>query len=173
VLDIGGSVGLDVDNNGALRAWMRPEVVDESGRPGPGGPRTAVGLAHGLALGKWVRVRIDYDRRALRLYADGVPIAMDENGSAVWQFDGPLVLGSGRGSFAGTVDALVVQAVSDTEEVALPEGVTLTPETPAEVFFAPGGDLDRERHPGPILFHVEFQDGTRAPVRVSLYGTVE
>ena len=173
VLDIGGSVGLDVAADGALRAWMRPEVTDESGRPGPGGPRAAVGLAHGLALGKWVRIRIDYDRRALRLFADGVPIAMDETESPVWQFDGPLVLGAGRGSFSGTVDALVVRAVSDTEEVELPEGVTLTPEAPQQVFFAPGGDLDRERHPGPILFHVEFQDGTRAPVRVGLYGTVE
>jgi hypothetical protein len=51
--------------------------------------------------------------------------------------------------------------------------VSFAADAPQLIAFAPGGFLDREVHSAPILFNLEYEDGTLAPVRVGLYGTVE
>lgn len=172
-LNLGGVLGLDVQEGGGLRAWLVPEVVGSTGEP-RGGGRIFVDSARGaLTPGVWQRVRFEYDRRVARLFVDGVEEGRTEEVQPVWRLQGPLTLGDAQASFAGAVDALVIAAVSASELAELPESVALGPNTPRELRFDARGHLDREVHTQRVEFELVFEDGDAAAVVVGLYGTVE
>jgi hypothetical protein len=172
VLDVGGVAGLAVGGGGVLRAWLVPEVVGSTGEP-RGGGRIHVESPPGLLpAGAWRRVRFEYDRRLSRLYVDGVEVARTDEVAPVWRLEGPLRLGDPRGSFSGSIDALVVGVVAASESATLPDTVHFGPDAPGEILFDARGHLDREVHAQPLAFGLAFDDGSAETVRVGLYGTV-
>jgi hypothetical protein len=176
VLRVGTACGLDVTAAGSLRAWLVALQEDEVGaaQEERAGGRVLVESAPGaLAPGRWSRVAVRYDRRVLALLVDGVTVASAEESAPVWKVDGPLVLSDERQPFAGSLDSLVISAVTAAEEVLLPEGAAFAAGAPAEILFAPGGGLDRAVHAAPVALALELDDGRRRSVAVSLYGTVE
>jgi prepilin-type N-terminal cleavage/methylation domain-containing protein len=173
VLSIGGVVGLDVSDLGVLRAWMRPVASGSDGLPIQGGLVVILSEPGMVSARAWSRVRLEYDRRLLRLFVDGVEVARDERQEPVWRISEPLFIGDLRKTFGGSIDNLVVAAVVATEVVDLPEGCTFPSDVPALIAFNAEGHLDREVHSGPITLHVDFEDGRRNLIRVGMYGTVE
>ena len=173
LFDLGGAIGLEWSGQGLLQAWFRPELTDETGRTVRGGRVLAQAPAGALDLGKWHRIHLSYDRTELVLAVDGNVIARSDADTPVWQLEGPMVVGDPRRSFPGSLDALVVAGVVATETVDLPENVTFGPESVKEIRFAPGGHLDRARHPEPLRIWLDYADGKREVVRVGRYGTVE
>jgi hypothetical protein len=171
VLAIGGSAGLDLLPRGGLRAWLTAERTDELGARS--GTSVVLDTPPGLVpSGRWTRVDVSYDRQTLVLRVEGVPVARLEETAPVWRVDGPFVLGDPRQGYRGEIDMVVVSAVSQGERVELPEGVRLARPAPETISFAPGGGLDRRRHGGPVELALEFPDGRRHPLVVSVYGTV-
>ena len=169
---VGNIAGLDVGNDGRLRGWFIPRVV-EKGEEKPGG-RVLVESEPGLARpDEWLRVRLEYDRSALTLTADGVPVAVLDETAEVWDLDLPLLL-SGKGfPFEGTLDDLVIACVVASDEVPLPETVRFGADTPTDVWFAAGGGLDPSRHAAPVVLTLEYEDGQRESLFVGAYGTVD
>jgi hypothetical protein len=172
ILNLGGVVGLSLEESGALRAWLIPEVVGSTGEARAGGRIFVDAPAGALQVGAWRRVRFEYDRRVARLFVDGVELARTDESLPVWRLQGPLVLGDAQASFAGALDALVIAAVSAGETAALPDSVAFGPDAPGELRFDARGHLDREVHAQPVQFGLTFDDGTSAAVNVGLYGTV-
>jgi hypothetical protein len=174
VLTLGRAIGLEVGGLGAVRGWVQLQHGVAGTGTATGTGKTAVDSPPGvLTPGAWARVRLEYDRRVLRLSIDRVPVAEEPLDAPVVKLDGPLTIGDERGSFAGTIDALVFAVVATSEQASLPEGVAFGPDVPAAIVFGPEGHLDREVHAGPLQFHVVFDDGRSELVRVGLYGTVE
>ena len=173
VLSVGGVVGLDLSDLGVVRAWMRPVAADERGLPIPGGTVVIVSEAGMVRAGAWSRVRLEYDRRFLRLFVDGVEVLRDERQEPVWRISEPLMIGDRRRTFEGSIDNLVIAAVVASEVVDLPEGCTFPSDVPALIAFNAEGHLDREVHSEPVSFYVDFEDGRRNLIRVGMYGTVE
>jgi hypothetical protein len=173
VLTLGRVIGLEVGGTGALRGWVQLQHTS-AGATGTGTGKVAVDSAPGvLTPGVWARVRLEYDRRVLRLAVDRVPVVEEALDAPVAKLAGPLTLGDERGSFAGTIDALVFAVVTTSEQASLPEGVSFGPDVPAAIVFGPEGHLDRAVHAQPLEFHLVFGDGRAELVRVGLYGTVE
>lgn len=173
VLDLGGAGGLELDGRGGLRAWIVPSVAREGEEPRAGGPLDALSPPGAVVPGRWQRVGVRYDRRALRILVEGVPVAVEPHDAPVWGLEGALAIGAERGGFDGALDALVVAAVAVDETVALPRDVRFAPDAPREVVFDADGRLDRAAHDGPVAIEVVFSDGRRGGLRVGLYGTVE
>ena len=173
LFDLGGAIGLEWSGQGLLQAWFRPELTDENGRTVRGGRVLVQAPAGVLDLGRWHRVHVSYDRTELVIAVDGNIIARGEADAPVWPLEGPMIVGDPRRSFPGSLDTLVVAGVVATETVELPENVTFGPESVQEIRFAPGGHLDRARHPEPLRIWLDYADGKREIVRVGRYGTVE
>jgi hypothetical protein len=173
VLALGESAGLETTGLGAVRAWIAAEVADERNEVRRGGKIPVETLPHTLVDDRWSVVEIQYDRRSLRLWVDGVLAASVEEIAPVWKLDAPLVLSPSSQPWPGTIDSLVVSCVTASDEVRLPGGVAFAKDTPAEVLFAPGGGLDREKHREPVHIALAFDDGRKASVVVNSYGTVE
>ena len=166
------TVGLDLSPNGSLRARFRTRAGGpESDRPGGG---VIVQSEPGLVgLGRWVEVRLTYDRRRFELFLDGFRVASEESDAYVWRVDSPLVLSDPALPFPGRLDSLVIGVQVAGEPTLLPETVRFTQDTPETVQFAASGGLDRTAHVDPPRIGLEFQDGSRETVAVGLYGTVE
>lgn len=166
------TLGLDLGKNGALRASMRTRAGDRlSDRPGGSVIlRTEPGL---VPVGRWMLVRLRYDRARFELLLDGAVVASQPEEAYVWKVDAPLVLSDGALPFPGRLDSLVLAAMVAGEPAVLPESVRFTPDTPPTVQFAASGGLDREAHTDPPRIGLEFTDGSRETVLVGLYGTVE
>lgn len=173
VLALGESAGLETTGFGAVRAWIAAEVADERGDVRRGGKIPVETLPHTLVDDRWSVVEVQYDRRSLRLWIDGVLAAAVEEIAPVWKLEGPLVLSPTSQPWPGTIDSLVVSCVTARDEIRLPSGVAFAPGTPAEVLFAPGGGLDRDKHREPVRIALDFEDGRKASVLVNTYGTVE
>jgi len=173
VLALGESAGLETTESGAVRAWIAAETQDESHEPRRGGRIPVETLPLALQDDRWSVVEVQYDRRKLRLFVDGVLAAQVEEVAPVWKLDGPLVISPATQPWSGAVDSLVVACVAAREEVRLPGGVAFAAGTPTEVVFAPGGGLDRSIHREPVRLALDFDDGRKASVLVNLYGTVE
>ena len=173
VLQIGGSVGLDVTPGLGLKAWFGAARVDEVGRTVSAGNAVLKTEDGELELGRWSRVLVTYDRSFLRVFVEGVLIAALQEDALVAEVDGPLVLGSGQRPWPGSVDALVISAVGASEEIVLEDGARFTEDAPTRIAFAPGGGLDRAAHREPVELTIEFEDGKRTTLRVGLYGGVE
>lgn len=173
ILALGESAGLETTEHGAVRAWIAAEVADEHGDLRRGGRIPVETLPLALVDDRWSVIEIQYDRRSLRLSIDGVLAAAVEEIAPVWKLDGPLVISPATQPWPGAVDSLVVSCVTARDESRLPGGVAFAPGTPAEVLFAPGGGLDGGAHREPVRIALDFDDGRKASVVVSFYGTVE
>jgi hypothetical protein len=173
LVSLGRAAGLEVGSSGAVRGWMVPSVADSTGRPRPGGRIAADAPPGTLKRGDWQRVRLDYDRRRLRLLVDGVERASALHDAPVWQLEVPLQISDAQMPFSGIVDDLVIGAVSASEEYALPDTVRFAAGAPSVIRFDAGGYLDREVHSEAVSFSLEHEDGALTEIRVGLYGTVE
>lgn len=170
---LGGAVEVELEANGALNAGFRRRAEDEVGRTRVGGRVTARTPAGAVPVDRWSRIRVGYDRRALRVYVDGVPLAATFAADEVAPLDGPLRIGGGSGTIPGLFDELVLEIVTGDRAGALPETVRFAADAPRAIEFAAGGALDPTRHTAPVTIELEFDDGAREAVRVGLYGTVE
>jgi hypothetical protein len=72
LLRMGDTVGIDVTTGHGVKAWFVPEIVDTSGSTVRGGKVVYESVPGVLAVGRWTRVRVQYDRRRLVLEIDGV-----------------------------------------------------------------------------------------------------
>lgn len=172
-LDFGSVISLECKSNGSLRASFRPEVLSASG-VASGGGIVAVESAAGICqAGPWMRVELNYDRRWLRLLFNGVEVARAAADDPVWSLQGPLVIGDMRTPFPGAIDALSILAAVDSTLAALPKSVNFAADVPREINFSADGALDRELHSGPLSIGLEYEDGSKARVKVNVYGTVE
>ncbi len=172
VVNVSDVAGIDVGNDGRLRGWFIPRV-EEKGQIKPGG-RVLVESEAGLAdVGAWVRVKLEYDRALLTLTVDGLPVAARPEEALVWAIERPLLLSGRSFPYQGAIDDLVISCVVASDETALPDTVRFSPDTPRDVWFAPGGGLDRARHPEPVVLTLEFEDGHRERILVGAYGTVD
>jgi hypothetical protein len=172
LLHVGEVIGLQLTSSLCLRGWFTPEVEAKDGKQ-VAGPPVLVEGTRALALGRWVQVALAYDRSELVLEADGVPLARFEEQAPVWRVERPMVLGDERRPFAGRMDGLVVAAVVAGERAVLPQGVAFVPDVPSAVCFAPGGALDRRRHPSPVEIGVVHADGKSDRIQVGSAGTVD
>ncbi|MBK7641753.1 MAG: prepilin-type N-terminal cleavage/methylation domain-containing protein [Planctomycetes bacterium] len=173
VLSIGDVVGLDVEDGGALSAWFVAERLDEEQRPVRGGRIPLRGGVGALVPGRWEQIELSYDRTAFELRVDGVRIASTSEDARVWHLEGPLRISPGQTTFAGALDSLVVSAVGASEVSKLPSDSHFGPDTPTEIYFQPGGGLDRARHPEALRIRLLRDDGPESLVIVQPYGTVE
>lgn len=173
-LNAGDACGLDVLGGGKVRGWFVPGLAREDGLGlARGGPVVVESALGALPLERWTRVRLDYDRRVLRLSLDGLEVEQRPEDAMVHPLDGPLTLSEERTTFPGVLDNLVVRALVREGEAELPDGVVFAPEAPASVHFDAGGGLDRRVHTDPVRIPIVYTDGTREVVQVGTYGTVE
>jgi hypothetical protein len=174
LLNLGGAFGLSVTAGGAVRAQFRNLVTDEKTKEERAGGEVQVESQNGaLRVGRWAYVEVEYDRRAFRLSIDGEEVARVEETAPVWRLEGPLRLSGERRPFPGSVDSLVVRAVSAEDVLLLPEDVLFAADAPAEIVFDAGGRLARSVHEKPVEVGLELGDGRTAVVRVNVYGSVE
>ena len=179
VLRVGETAGLDITGAHAVKAWFVPQVIDAGGAVSRGGKVSIESPPGALAVGRWTRVHIEYDRRRLVLELDGVEVqgvdgkyGMPEI-AKVWRVEGPLTLSDAQQGLPCSLDNLVISAVSASEEVRVPETVHFAPDSPSEIQFDAGGNLDREVHDGPLSLWLVYDDGTRVEIGVGMYGTVD
>lgn len=173
LLAIGESAGLGVTDDGAVRGWFAPVIVQEDGEKRRGARVVLTTDGGYLRADRWSEVEVQYDRAALRVLVDGSLVAMLFESSAVWPVEGPLSISPSNAAFPGAVDALVVSAVTGEERRELPKGVEFPADAPREIVFAAGGGLDRGVHRAPVRFTLKFDDGREEPILVNLHGTVE
>ncbi|MSR61106.1 MAG: hypothetical protein EXS08_01490 [Planctomycetes bacterium] len=176
VLSIGANetptVALDLSPNGTLRGRFRTRVGDAlSDKPGGS---VLVTSAPGLVpVGRWMQVRMRYDRARFELLLDGVLVAAQEEEHYVWKVEAPLVLSDPALPFPGRIDELVIGALVAGAPERLPQTVQFSADSPALVQFAASGGLDRELHGEAPRITLEFADGVRESILVGLFGTVE
>lgn len=187
LLEIGGVIGVETTDDGALKAWFIAQRTDDDQKhagtaqqrtgderkSGRGGRVTIATDPRLLAPQHWTMVELTYDRRAFTVRIDGQVAAFVAETAPVSLVEGPLALSPSQNAFPGAIDSLVVSAVVADERSELPKGVVFAQNTPVEILFQPGGGLDRERHREPIRLELEFEDGHKETVGVNLYGTVE
>jgi len=172
LLRLGQSTGIEVYNDGSIRAWFAP-VVLQKGRRVRGG-RVVIQTPKGIVpTGPWRRLRVDYDRALFRVSVDGRVVAEEEESAEIWPVEGPMILSDRQNPFPGSLDSLVVAVVVASETAVLPAGVTFHPQVPTIVYFDAGGGLDRQRHLDPITLGLVFADGSEAPVHVGFYGALQ
>ncbi len=174
VLALGETLGIETTAAGGLRAWFAPEVREEDASTVRRGARIPIDAPPETLLpDRWMVVELQYDRARFRLLVDGAEAGSIEESSPVSRVDAPLVLSPGNRAWPGAIDNLSVSAASARDESRLPKHARFAAGTPAEIRFAPGGGLDRAAHKGPVQLALEFDDGRRSPIVVSLFGTVE
>jgi hypothetical protein len=87
--------------------------------------------------------------------------------------EGSLKLSPGQTALAGAIDSLVISAVGASAEAELPRNTHFAPDTPAQIYFQPGGGLDRARHPEALRIKLLRDEGAESLLIVQPYGTVE
>lgn len=171
--DVGGCMGLETTDDGAIRAWFTPERVDEFGARSRGG-RIPLATDEGLLPpDHWTVVEIQYDQSHFRILVDGEPAAEVAETAPVSTVAGPFVLSPGDRAFPGAIDSLVVSVVAGEDVSELPRGVTFAKGAPDEILFTADGRLDRARHKEPVRFQLEFDDGHQEPIVINTYGSIE
>jgi prepilin-type N-terminal cleavage/methylation domain-containing protein len=170
---LGDAVLVETTTGGGVKASFRRRVEDEFGRTKVGGLVAAESGAGALRAGRWSRLAVQYDRRALRVRVDGVPVATTFSDDEVAPLADPLEIGGGSTGFPGAVDALTVAVVTGDEVSELPPTVHFAADAPRAIEFLAGGALDPFLHPEPVRIVLEFDDGGREVVLVGRYGTVE
>jgi len=173
LLALGDAFIARVDSNGGVSATLHRRELDAMSVARRGGAvsvETGPGL---LRAGRWTVLRFQYDRRAFRILADGVQVAVTYSDVPVWDIRSALVVGGGTRPLRGAVDELVIGAFSGEERAVLPGSVLLTADSPQVVEFVAGGALDPAVHSGPVTIGLEFADGRREDILIGIYGTVE
>lgn len=173
VLDLGGSVQVELDRDGGMKVILTPEVEGSAGTPNRGGRVTLESGDRKIRPGRWTRVQVDYDRANFALLFDGVRVGLLEESAPVWRIEKPMVLGDRTRGFAGLLDSLVVSGVVAEETLQLPEGTAFAADTPKEIRFDAGGHLDVRMHEKPVQFDLVYDDGRTDTLRVGRYGTIE
>lgn len=187
LLDVGRVIGLDVTPDGGLRGWIAPDhraaeqrarAAGADARDGDGARRAThlfVESEPGTVLpGRWTSARLEYDRRRLRLVADGLPCAVLESDLPLRPLAGPLTISSADDQgFRGELDQLVVAALDQAEPIDLPDQAVFVAPTPPQVVFDAGGGLDGSVHDGPVEVRIRYVDGDERSVFVNPFGTVE
>ncbi len=171
LLSIGDACSLEIGGGGEIRGRFTA-ASEREGRLSAGSSVVVQSPPAAVTPARWTRVRLQYDRRELWLEIDGIEVASVEENAPVWRVAGPLVLSDARRPFPGSIDELVVSAIVAGEEARLPDSVRLV-DAPALIHFAPGGGLDRDRHPEPVRLVLAFEDGERDVIAIGSYGTVE
>lgn len=171
--DIGGCMGFETTDDGAIRAWFTPETVDDLGATARGGRIPLATDAGVLRPDRWTVVDLQYDRSHFRVLVDGEVVAEVAETAPVSRITGPFVLSPGDRAFPGAIDSLVLSVVASEESSELPRGVTFAKGTPSEILFTANGRLDRARHKDAVHFQLEFEDGHFEPVVVNTYGAIE
>ncbi len=173
LLEIGESAGLAVNEDGGLRAWFAPVIVQEDGEARRGS-RVSLSTDGGfLRPNRWSEIEFQYDRVNMRVLVDGAVVAMLAESTPVWKVEAPLSISPSNAAFPGAIDALVVSAVASEERRALPKSVEFAADAPREIVFASGGGLDRVVHREPVKLNLKFEDGREERILVNLHGTVE
>ncbi len=171
-LRIGDTIGIEIGARGQVVGWFVTRVESE-GRARSGG-KIDVESEEGLVvLDRWTRIRLEYDRRRLALFVDGMPVAQKPETAPVWRIEDSMILSSDRRPFPGSIDSLVISAVAADEAAVLPDSVRFQKGTIPEIHFDAGGALDRGFHADPVFLTLEFDDGSLESVAVGIYGTVE
>ncbi len=173
LLAVGESAGLSVSDDGAVRAWFSPEIVQEDGEKRRGARVVLTTDGGYLRANRWSEVEFQYDRANLRVLVDGALVALMSESAAVWKVEGPLAISPSSAAFPGAIDALVLSAVTGEDRRELPKGVEFAPDSPREIVFAAGGGLDRGVHREPLKLTLKFEDGREEKILVNLHGTVE
>jgi prepilin-type N-terminal cleavage/methylation domain-containing protein len=173
LLDAGHVIGIETSADGAIKAHFVAQRTETDATGGRGGRVTIATEPFALVADRWAIVELTYDRVHFSLRVDGQVRAYVDENAPVAHPEGPLVLSPSPVAFPGTIDALVVSAVVVDAATELPKGVSLAKNTPHEIVFQAGGGLDREIHRDPVRLGLEFDDGRKETVQVSLYGTVE
>ncbi|MCY2960458.1 MAG: prepilin-type N-terminal cleavage/methylation domain-containing protein [Planctomycetota bacterium] len=173
LLAIGESAGISTSDDGAVRAWFAPEIVQEDGERRRGARVVLTTDGGYLCANRWSGIEVQYDRATLRILVDGAAVALLAESSPVWKVESSLVISPTSAAFPGAIDALVVSAVTGEDRRDLPKGVEFGAGTPREIVFAAGGGLDRGVHREPVKFTLKFDDGREEKVLVNLHGTVE
>ena len=173
VLDIGGVVGLDVGEQGALACWFVAERIDAQQQPVRGGKISLRAAAHTLVPRRWAQIELRYDRNTFEMWVDGARVASVDEQARVWALAGALRISPGQTPFAGAIDSLVVSVVGAATEAELPKTTHFAPDVPAEILFQPGGGLDRARHPEALRIRLLRDEGQESLVVVQPYGTVQ
>ncbi len=173
LLHVGEVCGLQVLIDGTVRGWFSPEIERDTGSL-TRGPHVIAESGPGVfPPHRWTRLRLVYDREALVLWVDGVPVADAAESAPVWATGRAMVLGDPQRRLAGRIDNLVISAVVADDEAPLPQGVTLTTDSPRSILFDAGGGLDRRRHREPVWVGLVHTDGEVERVSVGIYGTVD
>ena len=173
LLTIGDSFAIGLTALGGVQAFFVPRITGESGRTSSGGRvwlRSEPGV---LRPERLERVELRYDRRQFQLLLNDVLVALLDETAPVWEVEGPMIVAGGNLGTPVSIDSLIVAAVDGEDRSELADGVTFAPESAKLVQFTAGGALEPEVHRAPVEVILEFEDGQREVVRVSLYGTVE
>lgn len=173
LLRLGDSFGVDVEENGAVRLWIAPEVETEDKTTRKGG-RVPLETAPGVVPeARWCTIDARYDRVRLEIAVDGVVRARLAENSPVWKPDSALRLCASNAPFQGAVDRLVVACAQREDGYQLPPDVRFGDGVPQVVRFAAGGMLDRELHAEPLAIKLVRDDGREETITVQLSGAVE
>jgi len=173
LLAVGESAGISVSDDGAVRAWFAPEIVQEDGERRRGA-RVVLSTDGGyLRPNRWSEVEFQYDCANLRVLVDGALVALMAESAPVWRVEGPLAISPSSAAFPGAIDAMVLSAVTGEDRRELPKGVEFAADSPREIMFAAGGSLERSVHREPLKLTLKFGDGREEKILVNLHGTVE
>lgn len=174
VIDLGETLTLDVAPNGGLEVEVVTLASDEVGRARRGAKVRLLSPPGLLVPGRWRKIELRYDRRALCILADGVEVARRPESRALAPLDGPMVIGDRRAAFQGQVDDVVLSVARQSERVLIPGTAVLGMAAPLEVWFDGTGQLDPVQHPAPVEIDIEGAEGVSVgSVRVLRAGTVQ
>ena len=178
VLNLGRVIGVDLTGDGAVRGWIAPDHSLGQARERDDASRATHLFVEGppgsILPGRWSQVRLEYDRRVLRLTVDGLPVAVLESDLPLREVAGPMEVSSLEDDgFRGAIDKLVVAALDQGEPIDLPDQAIFVAPTPEQIVFTGGGGLDPEVHDGPVEVRIRFADGEEKSVHVNPFGTVE
>lgn len=173
IMRVGRAVSISAEGNGVLKIEFAAQRESETGERKDAGKAILRTEPGALPPNRWSRLTVNYDRKFLRAFVEGVPIGELAENAHVGPVGEAMIIGGGRRVWEGAIDSLVISAVAAGELVQLPQGASFAPGAPSEIVFWPGGGLDRTVHSEPVALTIEFDDGVQVPVRVGLYGTVE
>jgi hypothetical protein len=174
--------GVVLERSGQCRLAVRADGAGEGevalaagAEPGARSAGSAVATTPPGLVGaaRWTRLALVYDRCALTVLVDGVPLAQKVATEPVRRTEAPLSISSRTAGFLGRIDDVKVGAVFPGEGFALPRdvGFEAAPRR-IEVHFSPDGRLDPAFHRASVTVGMTFPEGAKRQVVVGPYGTV-
>ncbi|MBI3817720.1 MAG: prepilin-type N-terminal cleavage/methylation domain-containing protein [Planctomycetes bacterium] len=163
---------LSISADGSVEAEVQL-AEDETPEGKPAGSLLATSAPGVVLERQWARVGFVYDRVALVLYVDGIPLAtrFTKGREPVARDRAPLEFGDKSGRFMGRLDGVKLGFVSPGEGVKLPKDVSFDFTGELSVHFLPDGRLDPAWHPSPVSVPLLFPENVKKIVTVGVYGT--